>query len=148
MPYLKITCPVLEPAKYAAVAAELTDVVNELFYNPKARLTREDLRERTTVHFTPYRQDEIYIGARTPAQRGHFDITIELSDWYMSVKQQRKTASRMTAVIAKLFDIPSNHEDNINLRFHSYPPTDFAVGGKLLSDLIPFIGRAAKRIFG
>jgi hypothetical protein len=49
--------------------------------------------------------------------------------------------------IATLFGVSSNSLDDINIRFHSYPPTDFAEGGKLLSDLIPFIGKLAKKIF-
>lgn len=147
MPYLRISCPTLETDKYAAIALTLTNAINDIFYHPKARLTREELRERTTVHFVPYREGEFYIGAKTPSQRGHADITIELSDWYMSVKQQRKVAEQMTPIVAKLFNIAPADSDNINFRFHSYPPTDFAVGGKLLSDIVPYIGRLAKRIF-
>ncbi len=147
MPYLRVSCPELGTAQYATIASEFTNMVNDLFYNPKARLTREELRERTTVHFIPYKEGEFYIGAKTPAQRGHPDITIELSDWFMSVRQQRKIAAQMTPFVAKLFAVSPADFDNINFRFHSYPPTDFAVGGKLLSDMIPYIGRVAKRLF-
>ena len=38
--------------------------------------------------------------------------------------------------------------DAVNVRFHSYPPTDFAVGGRLLSTRIPYPARWAKKLFG
>jgi phenylpyruvate tautomerase PptA (4-oxalocrotonate tautomerase family) len=69
MPYLRISCPTLETDKYAAIALTLTNAINDLFYHPKARLTREELREKTTVHFVPYREGEFYIGAKTPSQK-------------------------------------------------------------------------------
>lgn len=147
MPYLRVSCPNLDADTYSLIATRLTDTINDLFYNPKSRLTKEELRERTTVHFIPYKSGEFYIGGRTPAQRGHEDITVELSDWSMSVKQQRKVAKQLTPVLAQLFNVAENAMDNINIRFHSYPPTDFAVGGKLLSDIIPYMGRMAKKIF-
>ncbi|MCU0353828.1 MAG: hypothetical protein MUD08_08850 [Cytophagales bacterium] len=148
MPYLRITCPALDTAQYADIAQQLTNAVNDLFFNPKGGPSREELRERTTVHFVPYRDGEVYVGARTPQQRGQTDITVELSDWYMSVKQQRKVATRLTPLLASLFGVPAAHTDSVNFRFHSYPPTDFSVGGKLLSDLVPYAGRLAKKLFG
>ena len=147
MPYLRVSCSELDTLQYASIALELTNIVNDLFYHPKARLTREALRERTTVHIVPYKEGEFYIGTKTPVQRRHPDITIELSDWFMSVKQQRKVAAQMTPVVAKLFGMLPAEVGNINFRFHSYPPTDFAVASKLLSDIIPYIGRLAKRLF-
>jgi hypothetical protein len=38
--------------------------------------------------------------------------------------------------------------DSVNVRFHSYPPTDFAVGGRLLSARVPRVVRLAKRLLG
>jgi hypothetical protein len=38
--------------------------------------------------------------------------------------------------------------DSVNVRFHSYPPTDFAVGGQLLSARVPRVVRLAKRLLG
>jgi len=95
----------------------------------------------------PIEKESFISVRRRRPKRGHADITIELSDWYMSVKQQRKVAEQMTPIVAKLFNIAPADSDNINFRFHSYPPTDFAVGSKLLSDIVPYIGRLAKRIF-
>ena len=148
MPYLRVTCPSLDADCRSAVAGRLTDAINDLFYNPRGRLTREELRERTTVHFATYGDQEIFIGGRTPAQRGAVDITVELSDWYMTVRQQRKIARELTPVLAELFQVPPENMSDVNIRFHPYPPTDFAVGGKLLADLIPRIGQIAKRLFG
>ena len=130
------------------MAQRLTDEVNELFYNSRTPISREELREHTTLHFTPYRESEMFIGARTPSERGSVDITVELSDWSMSERQQRKIARRLTAVLAELFSVDPKDIEGINIRFHPYPPTDFGVGGILLSDRVPLVGRIMKRIFG
>jgi phenylpyruvate tautomerase PptA (4-oxalocrotonate tautomerase family) len=148
MPYLRITCPPLDEQQRRQLAEALTAAINDLFYNPRGRLTREELRERTTIHFFPYAEEDLFIGGKTPTQRGCPDITIELSDWSMSVRQQRKVAAGLTPRVAELFHVPDDRRDAVNIRFHSYPPTDFAVGGKLLSDIIPRIGRVMKRVFG
>ncbi len=148
MPYLRITCPELDLEGRRTIAIRLTDAINDLFFNPRSRLTREDLRERTTIHFVPYAEGEFFIGGRSPLERGKIDVTIELSDWSMRVRRQREVARILTPVLAELFAVPPEEQDGINIRFDPYPPTDFAVGGRLLSDLIPFMGRLGKRLFG
>lgn len=145
MPYLRVTCPQLPSSTRRAIAKRLTDEINDLFFNPHSPVTREELRERTTVHFTMYGEDEMFIGARTPAERQGVDVTVELSDWSMSEKQQKRVARRLTDVIAELFDVAPGQIDGINLRFHPYPPKDFAVGGRLLSDMVPLVARIFKR---
>ncbi len=78
-----------------------------------------ELRERTTVHFAAYRENELFIGARTPEERNAIDLTVELSDWSMMASTSGFTLTH---------------------------PTDFAVGGRLLSDIVPLIGRLMKRL--
>jgi hypothetical protein len=48
-------------------------------------------------------------------------------------------------VLVRLFDA---EPDAVNVRFHPYPPTDFAVGGVLLSRRVPRVARVMKRLFG
>ncbi len=130
------------------IAEQLTSAINDLFFNPRARLTREELRDRTTVHFVPYAEAELFIGGHTPLERNRTDVTIELSDWSMPVRQQRRVARSLTLIVADLFAIAPEAIGGINIRFHPYPPTDFAIGGSLLSDMIPPVGRFMKRMFG
>lgn len=73
------------------------------------------------------------------------DITVELSDWFLRVRRQRVITARLTPVLVQLF---AAEPEAVNIRFHSYPPTDFAVGGRLLSDRVPVAGQLAKRLFG
>lgn len=148
MPYLRITCPELSMERRRAIATRLTATINDLFYHPRGRLTREELRERTSIHFLPYGEGELFIGGRTPDERGALDLTVELSDWGMSARQQRRIAPALTAVLAELFAVPSSRLDGINIRFHPYPPRDFAVGGRLLADLVPPIGQLFRRLAG
>jgi phenylpyruvate tautomerase PptA (4-oxalocrotonate tautomerase family) len=147
VPYLRITCPTLPPEQRRAIAQRLTAAVVDLFFSPSAPLTREDLRERTTVHFTVYGEDELFIGGRTPRERNALDVTVELSDWNMTVRHQRRIARQLTPVLAECFAVPPAGSQGINIRFHPYTPRDFAVGGRLLSDRIPLMGRVMKRLF-
>jgi phenylpyruvate tautomerase PptA (4-oxalocrotonate tautomerase family) len=144
MPYLRITCPDINSEQRRATAHQLTEEINNLFYSPKGGPSREELRSHTTIHFVPYQDDEVFIGGQTPKERGVADITAELSDWGMNVKQQKKVAEHLTPVLGKLFEIKDL--ENVNIRFHSYPPTDFSVGGKLISELVPRIGQVMKRM--
>ncbi|MHA7223296.1 tautomerase family protein [Arthrobacter sp. RHLT1-20] len=144
MPYLRLTCPPLAAERRGEIARALTDAVVELFTPPRGPVTAADLRSRTTVHFACYAPDELFIGGQTPDPT-HPDVTIEVSDWSMSSRQQARVAARLTPLIVGLFD---TEPSAVNLRFHSYPPTDFAVGGLLLSARIPRIARVAKRLFG
>ena len=142
LPSRHITCPEVPTAKRQEIATALTDRVVALFTPPRGPSAAE-IRERTTVHFTPYRTAELFIGGSEDT--GSPDVTVELSDWSMSVKQQRRVAEELTPLLVELFD---TENDSVNFRFHSYPPTDFAVGGRLLSDHIPKIAQRAKKLFG
>jgi hypothetical protein len=51
----------------------------------------------------------------------------------------------LTLLLVRLYNASA---DDVNLRFHSYPPPDFSEGGRLLRDRVPLIGRLAKRVFG
>jgi phenylpyruvate tautomerase PptA (4-oxalocrotonate tautomerase family) len=70
---------------------------------------------------------------------------VEISDWSMSVRQQGRVAAHLTPLLTDLFGA---EPDAVNVRFHSYPPTDFAVGGRLLSARVPRAARLAKRLLG
>lgn len=87
MPYLRITSTERNRDQRRAIATQLTDAINDLFYNPKSPTTREELREHTTVHFMPYARDNLFIGARTPDERGRQDVTVELVHRGVNTKQ-------------------------------------------------------------
>ena len=148
MPYLRITCAELPDEQKRKIATQLTEEINKLFFNPRGGPSKEELRERTTVHFTPYSDAHLFIGGRTQEESGTPDVTVELSDWLMSVKQQRKVAKVLTPRLAELFGVPIEELDAVNIRFHPYPPSDFAVGGVLLSDRVPWVGRLLKKLAG
>ena len=120
MPYLRITSQQLPSAQRHQVAGRLTAAFNDLLFDPRSRLTRDELRERTTIHFTPYAPDELFVGGRTTEERLSPDITLELSDWDMSRRQRRRLAHAPTSELADLFPVPRGSWDNINIRFH--PP--------------------------
>lgn len=143
VPYLRITCPELDAERRGEIAAALTDAVVKLFTPPRGPFNAE-IRSRTTVHYVCYGDGELFVGGR-PVGADHPDVTVELSDWSMSARQQGRAAAALTPELIRLFGA---ERDAVNIRFHSYPPTDFAVGGVLLSRRIPRAARVAKRLFG
>ena len=144
MPYLRITCPSLPLEIRQRIAERLTNEIVRLFWEPRAGQTEAEVQSRTTVHFMPYESGELFIGGQTPKQRGAPDITAELSDWSMSVKKQRRVAKDLTPVLADAFGVTDT--EGVNIRFHSYSPTDFSVGGALLADRVPAMGRFMKKV--
>ena len=77
-----------------------------------------------------------------------FGLTpLHKSCWCLSAPavEERQTAD---PVLAELFRIARQDFNSINLRFHPYPPKDFAVGGHLLSERVPIIGIVRKRMPG
>ena len=145
MPYLKLTCPEIDTATRERVAQELTNAVVHL--NASRHITADELRERCTVHFTPYSPDSMAIGGRLMRDRPESDVTLEYSDWNLSRRRRRRLAPALTRVLAGLFQM-ENQTDHMNIRFHPYPPSDFAVGGRLLADVVPLVGRVMKRFAG
>jgi phenylpyruvate tautomerase PptA (4-oxalocrotonate tautomerase family) len=144
MPYLRLTCPELPLETRRHIAKRLTDEIVRLFWEPKSGQSEDTVRSHTTVHFVPFTEGEVFIGGQTPTERGVMDITAELSDWSMSVKKQRRVAQELTPVLAEVFK--ASDLEGVNVRFHSYPPTDFSVGGALLSDRVPRVGQVMKKI--
>jgi hypothetical protein len=104
----------------------------------------EDIRGRTTVHFTSYGTDNLFVGGRA-AQGENPDVTVELSDWSMSTRQQSRAAAALNPIVGELY---GTNSDAVNLRFCSYPPSDFAVGGVLLGRRLPLADWVAKRLLG
>jgi hypothetical protein len=64
-----VTAPRVAADGRRAIATEFTDAVIWLFTPPR-RPDADEVRQRTTVHFVDYGENEIFIGGRTPAQRG------------------------------------------------------------------------------
>lgn len=106
MPYLRITCPDRPADARRAVARRLTDAVNDVFFNTRARATREELREHTTVHVAPYGKSDPSVGGRTPLARHGIGVTVELSDWSMSVRRQRGVTRILAPALAELLRLP------------------------------------------
>jgi phenylpyruvate tautomerase PptA (4-oxalocrotonate tautomerase family) len=101
MPYLRITCPALDPERRREIADALTDAVVELFTPPRGP-SADDIRARTTVHYTSYDANELFVGGR-PATTETPDVTVELSDWSMSTRQKRRVTARLTPLLVLLF---------------------------------------------
>ena len=129
MPYMKLTSPSVSADTRARIARELTEEVVRLMTPSNGRgLSASELRERCTVHFTPYEPDAFAIGGRMMTERAEREVTMEFSDWGLNERRQRRLAHELTPLLARLFDLEGRAE-HVNIRFHPYAPTDFAVAG-------------------
>ena len=88
----------------------------DLFTPPRGP-AQQKIRSRSTVHFTSYNTDEVFVGGRS-AGPDRPDVTAEISDWSMSRRQQARVDASLTPVLSSLFDAES---DAVNVRFHSLP---------------------------
>ncbi|MBV8863722.1 MAG: hypothetical protein JO082_12045 [Mycobacterium sp.] len=148
MPYLRLTSPPVDTEQRHRLAVELTDLVVRLLTPPpgRGRPTAEDTRARTTVQFTPYDPDALAIGGTMMADSGGRDVTLEFSDWGLSLRRQKVIAHELTDALSRLLGVEDI--DAVNVRFHRYRPRDFAVGGVLLAQRIPVVARVAKLLAG
>ena len=145
MPYMRVHSPPLSAELKQRVAHELTERVVRLMSRPGTPgATPEELRSHCTVHITEWQPEDFAIGG-VMLGGSQVDYTLEFSDWGLGVRRQRRLARELTEVLAKLFSA-QDRLDQINIRFHPYPPKDFSVGGILLADRIPWIARIAKRL--
>jgi hypothetical protein len=69
----------------------------------------------------------------------------KISDSNISVRLRKKVACKPTPVSADRLSVPVDQMDRIHIRFPRYPPTDFAVWGRVLSELVSFDARVMKR---
>ena len=87
MPYLKLTTPETTTEQRERIARELTDLVVQVMIPRNGRgPSADELRERCTVHFTPYEPTTMAIGGVLMRDRKEQDVTVEFSDWGMGVR--------------------------------------------------------------
>ncbi len=67
MPYLRLTSPELDADQRRRHAEALTEAVVDLFTPPRG-VDPADVRSRTTVHFTGYADEELFVGGRPPTR--------------------------------------------------------------------------------
>lgn len=105
MPYLRVTCPALDAAGRIEIAESLTATIVELFTAPRGP-SADDIRARTTVHFVSYHEAELFVGGRA-ANAGAPDVTVEISDWSSSTRQQRRVAAQRSVASCRCSGSPA-----------------------------------------
>jgi phenylpyruvate tautomerase PptA (4-oxalocrotonate tautomerase family) len=119
--YLRLTSPPLDVGQRRRLAGDLTDLVARLLTPPpgRGRPTAEDMRARTTVHFTPYDPEGFAIGGKMMADTGARDVTVDFSDWGLLLRRQQVIARAITDVLAQVLDLEDL--DAVNARFPPFP---------------------------
>ena len=146
MPYMKLSTPDVTPQDRERIARELTEAMVHVMTRRYGRgFTPGELRERCTVHFTPYEPATMAVGGRLMQNRDEQNVTMEFSDCGMTTRLQARLARELTPLLGQLFCMDA-HLERVRIRFHPYPPTDFAVGGRLLSAVAPRLGQLMQHL--
>jgi hypothetical protein len=146
VPYLRVTCAQVSRDRRRAIAERLTEEIVDLFLSPNGRITREQLREPRQYTSQAMGDAPLLLHGHTPIGKFHGQIDRISVGGRSASDDEFVFIVHQTPILAKLYEIPPDRLEGINLRFHPYPPTDFAVGGRLLSDLVPLIGRWMKAL--
>ena len=140
MPYLKFYTPELSVSKKRRIAKELTRATMRSF-----QLSPED-RDRCTVHFVPFRMEDMAIGGKLMIDAPDPDYLLEVTDRQLTAEKKKTFVETVTPLLIRLLEmerkswiarllVRSAVAWKINIQFIEYKPEDSAIGGKFLSEL-------------
>src|SRR5437588_1645754 len=141
MPYLRLHCPALPVKDKKIIAKELTNATMRYF-----RLTKS-YANRCTVQFVPFELEDIAIDGKLLSAGGEPDYHLEVSYRKLSEEQKQTYAREVTPLLARLLNVKTRSwlerllrvTDpplfRVSIQFHAYGDDDYALGGRLLSEV-------------
>jgi phenylpyruvate tautomerase PptA (4-oxalocrotonate tautomerase family) len=143
MPYLRLYCPELPVKQKKLIARELTNATM------RSLKLAKDYRNRCMVRFIPIELEDMAIDGKLLSESGEPDYHLEVS--YRSLRDQQKQAfvQEVTPLLAKLLNLKQQSwlarllriTDpplfRISILFREHSDDNFAVGGRLLSEITP-----------
>ena len=131
MPYLRLYSPSLSIELKRKLAFQLTEaLLNALGLD-------DTYRHRTMIHFAPFHPDDIAVGGELISDGGAPDYLLEITERSLSGAQKSAAVNALVPVLMKNFGLRKEQSWKVNIRFESYEPSDFAVGGNFLDDVEP-----------
>ncbi|GAC1645909.1 MAG: hypothetical protein NVS9B15_03670 [Acidobacteriaceae bacterium] len=129
MPYLRLCSPALSIELKRKLAFQLTEAVLECFG------LDEEVRHRTTIHFDSFEPQDMAVGGELVSDGSAPDYTLEITERELTEKQKRAALKSLLPVLMKNFGLRKEQSWKVNIRFNSYRPSDFAVGGTFLDEV-------------
>lgn len=129
MPYLRLYSPSLSIELKRKLAIELTEAaLTGLDYDDEAR-------QRTTIHFVAIEPDDIAVAGELISDGGSPDYTLELTERHLNHDKKHAVVKTLLPVLMRNFGLRKEQRWKVNIKFNSYQPEDFAVGGTFLNEL-------------
>jgi phenylpyruvate tautomerase PptA (4-oxalocrotonate tautomerase family) len=126
---LRLYSPELSQQQRRIVARDLTNGVIRALHLP------EQARAGITIHFMPYRLDDIAVGGEILSDLAEADHIVEISDRGLTWEKKDALNREMTPLLARLLGLELAQTSKINLIFRNYEPHDVAVGGRFFDDI-------------
>jgi len=127
MSYLRIYTPELPVDLKRQIAKEVTDALVRSLELP------EDYRLHTTIHFIPFRPEDMAVGGELAVDNDELHYQVEVYDRYLMPPKKRVMAAELTAVLGRLLGLGSEKLGNIYVRFCEYALDDLSIGGIFLN---------------
>lgn len=124
MPYLKIYAPDFSFEQKKIMAAELTDCIALALDLPEAE------RDRITIHFLPYRLENMAIGGRLLSETEEPDYHLEFYDAALTQPKKEKLLRYLMPLMLEQLGLPPSGAGRLNILFRACQPDDLAIGGK------------------
>lgn len=129
MPHLRLQSPALSAELKRKLAFQLTDAVI-------AGLCMDDsCRQRTTIRFDAVNAEDLAVAGELLSEGGAPDYLLEITDLALSDAQKHAAVKAIVPVLMQNFGLRKEQAWKINIRFHCYQASDYAVGGTFLDEV-------------
>ncbi len=100
----------------------------------------EEARNWTTLQFNAFSLEDMVIGDELLSEHNDkaADYHILISERNLDEKKKKALVDKLTPLFARIFNLTEENEEQlskINIMISRYDPTDFAVGGKFVSEI-------------
>ncbi len=141
MPYLRLYCPELPVKQKKIIAKELTAAAVR-FFNPS-----KDVKNRCIVQFVPFNPEDVAMNGKLISEGGDPDYYLDVVGQRFSDEKKQAFARAVNPMLVRVLNLKSRSwlarllrvTDpplfRINILFTEYSPNNFAVGGRLLSEI-------------
>jgi phenylpyruvate tautomerase PptA (4-oxalocrotonate tautomerase family) len=129
MTYLRLFSPELSAQQKRIMARGLTDGVIRALHLP------DQARAGITIHFMPYRLDEIAVAGELLSDAAQADHFVEISDRGLTEEKRAALNRELTPLLARLLGLELAQLCKVHLVFRNYEPHDVAVGGRFFDGI-------------
>jgi len=129
MSFLRLYSPELTPEQKCLIARGLTDGIIRALHLPV------QARAAITIHFLPFRLEDVAVGGEMLSDSGPANYLLEISDRGLTREKKDALNRELTPLLARLLDLEMDQLGKIYLVFRNFEPHDMAVGGRFFDEI-------------